>query len=176
MTWLVSIPDAVALVVCAIAAAIDLRTRRIPNRLTFPAIGGGLALCAAIGLGVGGPLGGVWWLLSALGGATIGLVVFGVPAALGLVGMGDVKLAIALGALLRWPLALPLMLYVAIAGGALAIAYAVRRGRARTVARNVLQLGSTSQAALHRMPYGLAIAIGCAWAIASRHVPSLRLL
>jgi hypothetical protein len=40
----------------------------------------------------------------------------------------------------------------------------------------MMSLGTTRKAALHRMPYGLAIAIGCAWAVASRHIEALRLL
>src|SRR5512139_2113923 len=99
---LAAIADTAALVACAIAVATDLRARRIPNWLTVAAIGLGLGLGLAAGTGT---------LVAALAGAALGLVVFGVPAAFGLVGMGDVKLVIALGALLRWPLALPLVLY-----------------------------------------------------------------
>lgn len=163
MTWsdiAPLIPDALAVAVCVVAVVTDLRDLRIPNRLTIPALIAGLVLNAV--------LGGLSSLLLASVGAVVGLFVFGVPAAFGLIGMGDVKLAIALGALVRWPLALPLALYAAIAGGVLAIAYAVYRGRLRAVARNITRLGRANE--LHRMPYALAIAAGCVIAIASRHL------
>jgi prepilin peptidase CpaA len=169
------IPDAIALVVCGIAVATDLRRHRIPNQLTFAGAACGLARNLTFGAVSGGPAGGLQWLLASAAGAALGLVVFGLPAALGLVGMGDVKLVVAIGALVRWPLALPLALYIALAGGVLALGYAARGGRARAVARNLRSLG-TREAALHRMPYGLAIAIGCAAAVASRYVEALRLL
>jgi prepilin peptidase CpaA len=173
---LIAIPDAVALVVCAIAAMTDLRRLRIPNRLTALGAACGLALNLTFGFVSGGPAGAVQWLVAAVQGAALGLVVFGLPAALDMVGMGDVKLIVAIGALIRWPLALPLALYVALAGGAIALVYACLRGRIGAVGRNMMSLGTTHRAALHRMPYGLAIAIGCAWAVASRHIEALRLL
>jgi prepilin peptidase CpaA len=151
-----AIADAAALVACAIAVATDLRARRIPNWLTVAAIGLGFALGVALGPGA---------FLAAVAGAALGLFVFGVPAAFGLVGMGDVKLVIALGALLRWPLALPLVLYIALAGGAVALSYAVGHLLARTWHTHT-----------HRMPYALALALGCVWAVASRYIDALRLL
>lgn len=176
---LIAIPDAVALVVCAIAAMTDLRRLRIPNQLTALGAACGLALNLTFGFVSGGPAGAVPWLVAAVQGAALGLVVFGLPAALDMVGMGDVKLLVAIGALIRWPLALPLALYVALAGGALALVYACLRGRIGAVGRNMTSMmspGTSYKAALHRMPYGLAIAIGCAWAVASRHIEALRLL
>jgi hypothetical protein len=50
------------------------------------------------------------------------------------------------------------------------------QGRIGAVGRNMMSLGTTHRAALHRRPYVLAIAIGCAWAVASRHIEALRLL
>jgi hypothetical protein len=45
------------------------------------------------------------------------------------------------------------------------------------VARNLTRIGAaTRDRELHRMPYALAIALGCAWAIASRYLPALGLL
>ena len=154
------IPDGVALVVCAIAVLTDMRRLRIPNRLTFTAAAFGFALNGVLGLVAGGASGALHALIGSLLGAALGLLVFGLPAAIDLVGMGDVKLMIALGALIRWPLALPLALYVAVSGGLVALGYMILAGR------------STA----HRMPYGLAIAIGCTWAIASRCIVTLRLL
>lgn len=154
----VAIIDGVALVVCGIAAAIDLRQRRIPNWLTGSAALCGLVLNAGLGLVAGGSSVAIHALLGAIAGGLLGLVVWGAPAALDLFGMGDVKLVIAIGALVRWPLALQLALYTAVAGGLVALGYAARRPRDR------------------RMPYGLAILVGCVWAVASRHVAWLRVL
>lgn len=165
---MVAITDAIAIVACGIAVATDLRNRRIPNALTISAALSALVLHAVFGAIAGEP---VRWLASALAGAAVGGVVFGVPAAWGLVGMGDVKLAIAIGALLRWPLALSFTLDAAIAGGIVALAYAIRSGRTRAVARNLLARDATR---LHRMPYALALALGCAWAVATRYVEALR--
>ncbi len=147
---LVVVPDVVAIAVCAVAAVLDQRSQRIPNELTFAALGLGLALAIALGTTA---------LTGAVLGAAFALVVFGVPAAFGLVGMGDVKLMAALGALVRWPLALPLVLYVGVAGGLVAGGY-----------------GLATRGVRGRMPYGLAIALGCAWAVASRYVDVLRLV
>lgn len=152
--------DILAVVVCAVAVVTDMRRMRIPNRLTFTAAGFGLALNAALGFITAGASGAVHALIASILGAVLGLVVFGLPAAADLVGMGDVKLMIALGALVRWPLALPLALYVAVSGGLVALGYMILVGRGLS----------------HRMPYGLAIAIGCTWAVASRYVVALRLL
>lgn len=158
MRWML-IPDAIALVVCAIAALTDLRRLRIPNRLTFTAAGAAVVLDVLLGFSAAGMQGALHALLGSMLGAALGLIVFGLPAAIDVVGMGDVKLMIALGALVRWPLALPLALYVAVAGGGVSLAYMLAgRGLA------------------HRIPYGLAIAIGCTWAVASRYVDALRLI
>lgn len=154
------IPDILAVIVCVVAVITDVRRLRIPNRLTFTAAGFGLTFNAALGLLSGGTSGALHALIASLLGAALGLLVFGLPAAIDLVGMGDVKLMIALGALIRWPLALPLALYVAVSGGLVALGYMM-------VARRSLS---------HRIPYGLAIAIGCTWAVASRYVATLRLL
>lgn len=149
------LPDALAVAVGATAAAIDARRYTIPNWLTFTAVPLGLALNAA--------LGGVDGLLLALAGAAVGLAAFGAFAAFGVIGMGDVKLAAAIGALVRWPLIGPALLYSALAGGVVAmVAAGARRGPSRSSDR--------------RIPYGLAIAAGCAWAVASRYVPALQLI
>jgi Flp pilus assembly protein protease CpaA len=164
---LIVIPDAVALVLCAIAAVTDLRHLRIPNRLTVAGFACGLILNPTFGFVSDGPAGAMQWLVAAVLGAALGLVVFGLPAALDMVGMGDVKLIAAIGGLIRWPFALSLVLYIALAGGAIALVHATLHGRVGAVGRNMRSLGTTHKTALHRMPYGLAIAIGCAWAVTS---------
>jgi prepilin peptidase CpaA len=170
--WLV-VPDVAAVAVCAVAAAIDLRTCRIPNWLTLPAAGAGLVLNTLVfalhgGIGHGLSAG----LVPALAGGAAALGVFFILGAVGALGMGDVKLMAAAGALLRWPLALGLMVFVILAGGVLALAYAVGRGKFSAVIRNILRLsgGRRREVELHRIPYGLAILAGCAAAVIARHV------
>lgn len=172
LAWL---PEAVCLAAGAAAVITDLRAYRIPNWLTGScALAGVLAnLVAAllIGADVRSVMVGV-----AVGGATL-FMVSGALGAAGLMGMGDVKLLGAIGLCVRWPNAVAVFLYTAIAGGLVAIAIAVRRGKASAVVRN-LSGDATLDAkrSPHRMPYALAIFIGAAWAIAAAHVRSLALL
>ena len=90
-------------------AAWDLKSRRIPNYLTF---GGALA-------GLGFQLGfyGLGGLLDGLAGLALGLVVLMLPYLLGGMGAGDVKAAAALGAWLGLERALLLFIYMAMSGG-----------------------------------------------------------
>jgi leader peptidase (prepilin peptidase) / N-methyltransferase len=81
------------LAVLAALAAIDVEERRIPNAIVLPAAAGMLALQVALA-----PERALEWTLAALGAAGLLLVLALVnPAGLG---MGDVKLALLLGAAL----------------------------------------------------------------------------
>jgi prepilin peptidase CpaA len=117
---LLTVKSAIAIGVGLVACVTDLRSRRIPNILTFGA--------AAAGLVYGGVTGG--W--SGLGGAAlgwlIGSVAFIVPFALGGLGGGDVKLLGALGAWLGPAGAIWVALYTGIAGGVMALAVAFASG------------------------------------------------
>src|SRR5262245_33743273 len=77
------------------AALVDLRTRRLPNRLTYPAILLGLATPSVFPERT--------WPATLLGGAAM-LLIFLPPALIGSgwLGMGDVKLALALGLFLAF--------------------------------------------------------------------------
>jgi prepilin peptidase CpaA len=177
------LPDAVCLLCCLVAAVTDLRSRTIPNWLTLPALGLGLLLNPALHAAAGAP----WQtgLLSAAGGCLLLGISFGVLGLVNFVGMGDVKLMAAVGALVRWPLALGALAFVAIAGGVVALGYALARGRLGHVLRNIALIGrglvKRSQPdapmvrpELHRIPYAIAILLGAAWAVASRYLPALR--
>jgi len=82
----------------AIAAVVDVRTRRIPNALTVPAALLGLAFHALTPGSMG--------LLMSLAGFGVGFGLLLIPWLLGGGGMGDVKLLAALGAWLgpKWVL------------------------------------------------------------------------
>lgn len=78
----------------ALAAATDLRMRRIPNYLTLPAAVLGLAYHTLAPMG--------WGPLASLAGLAVGFSLLLAPWLLGGGGMGDVKLLAALGAWLGW--------------------------------------------------------------------------
>jgi len=114
------------------ACASDLRTRRIPNALTF-----GAALAALVfHVATGGVAGGV----NSLGGWLVGAALLFAPFALGGMGAGDVKLLGALGAWLGPGDAVWLALYTGMAGGLMALAVALVRGYLGQACRNIWML------------------------------------
>jgi len=117
------------LFVSGIACVCDLRTRRIPNLLTF----GGSALAVAYSLWISS-LGG---LAASVGGWTAGLALFLPMFLLGGMGAGDVKLAACLGAWLGPRAALFVALYSAIAGGVMAVSVALATGYFKQAVANV---------------------------------------
>jgi prepilin peptidase CpaA len=143
------------------AAAIDLRTGRIPNPLTALVAITGFALA---GLGLSGHS-----MAGALVGALLGFALMLPGHILGGTGAGDVKLLAALGTLLGPGGVVMAFLYSAIAGGLLAVVHALRRRRLATTlsrtARLVAAPGETKReidGAPHasRFAYGPALAIG----------------
>jgi prepilin peptidase CpaA len=129
---ILSLVQYAALAVAIVGCVCDLRSRRIPNVLTFGAAAAAFAYHLATG-GVGA-LG-----QSALGWLA-GLMVFIVPFALQGLGGGDVKLVAALGAWVGPADAIWLAMYTAIAGGVMAIAVSIAHGYLRNAFRNVMLL------------------------------------
>lgn len=129
--WL-SLQQALALLIAALACVSDLRTRRLPNALTF----GGAAAGLAYGLYAGGPGG----LLDALGGWAAGLAVFLPFFILGGLGAGDVKLMACLGSWLGVTDTVWVALYAAVAGGVMALLVAASTGYLRAAVDNVYLL------------------------------------
>jgi prepilin peptidase CpaA len=119
----------VGLTIASLACVTDLRTRRIPNVLTFGAALAGL-LYQAVSGGVDG-------LGHAALGWLVGAVIFIVPFALGGLGGGDVKLLAALGAWLGPGDILWLSLYTGVAGGVMALVVSTRYGYLGTAIQNV---------------------------------------
>jgi len=164
-----------AVAVAGYAAFTDVKARRIPNRLTYPA--------ALLGLGLQTALHG--WrglLLSAAGGLLFGgvFMLFHIVRAMG---AGDVKLAAALGCMAGLAASPRLMFATALAGGVLAMVFIVASGRIVETLRNTLwvvafhaQHGLQTHPTVNlenpgavRMPYGLAFAAGTLyWAISSQ--------
>lgn len=154
-------------VVLTVATVItDVRWRRIPNFLTLPAFGAALVL--RIGL-QGWP-----GLSVALGGALLapGLLLL-LHGGKGL-GMGDLKLAAAIGAIVGPLLAVASTLFAAIAGGILGIVWMLKPGSPLADTLSTFSIGfpfpksNTKQGpppavlstANATMPYGVALGVG----------------
>ena len=129
MTDSTLIIPAMVLVTGFIACVTDLRTRRIPNVLTFgSALAGFLFHILSDGAGGAGTSAGGW---------LVGTLVFLPFFALRGMGGGDVKLLAALGAWLGPGETLWLAAYSMVAGGVVAVVVAFSRGYLRTALSNV---------------------------------------
>ena len=169
---------AIALLVGMVLAAVytDLTRGKIYNKLTIPCIVAGLLL-GGIGAGADG-------LLTSLNGlvvASLSVVLFLVSQ---MIGGGDAKLLLAVGALMGPGFALYTLLYTALAGGAIAIMAVARRkilgatvrgfGNGllyAVVYRTPVVLNSGPRAG--HIPYSLAIAAGVAIAMATSHMQAI---
>jgi prepilin peptidase CpaA len=164
--------SALAAAVAVAAAVTDLKERRIPNRLTYPAIVSGLLLQLALHGWTG--------LLLGLSGALLFGGVFMPFYLIRAIGAGDVKLATALGSIVGIGAALEVMFATALAGGVLAIFVVIGSGRMIETLRNTLWVAgfhlqhglqthpvvNLDNPATLRMPYALAFAAGTLyWAI-----------
>jgi prepilin peptidase CpaA len=112
-----------------VACVFDVRTRRIPNALTFGAAIAGVLFHRL----ADGPEG----VLVAAAGWLVGLGLFLPFFALRGMGGGDVKLLAALGAWVGPQDALWLAVYTGIAGGVLGVGVALSRGYLKTAMQNV---------------------------------------
>lgn len=122
--------QAAAIVIAVIAAVWDLKTRRIPNVLTF-----GAALAAiVVHLWLQGPAGAGW----AVAGWLVGVAFFLPFFALGGMGAGDVKLLGALGAWLGPGPVVWVALFSLIAGGIIGLAVALGYGYLTQAFANIL--------------------------------------
>ncbi len=152
---------------CALVGSVfDVKSRRIPNFITFPSIILGLAMHLAFG--------GWKQLFTALAAGLICGVVFLLFYIAGGMGAGDVKLMAAVGCIAGMPHVSYLLVLTALSGGGMAVALALARGQFRQTVMNVGALAThhsheglqphpdlnlSNQATL-RLPYALAIAGG----------------
>jgi len=179
MTNPINIYLVVATVMCVLVAAfIDILSHRIPNWLTFPA--------AAIGLSVNFHLEGIHGLVSSLLGLAAGFLLLFVVYLLGGMGAGDVKLLCAVGALLGPKLVFCTFIWMALAGGTLAIALIIYKRAFSQTFRNLrtLLLGwilrtpgeeanlTIRNQSLIKLPYGVAIAVGAILAVYFKRIPN----
>lgn len=153
------------IVVVAVAVITDLLWRRIPNLLTLPALGFAIILRIAfqgwVGLGLA--------LAGAFLAPTLLLIMHGGKG----LGMGDLKLAAAVGAILGPALAVATMLFTAVAGGILGIVIMLKPGGQLRNLISVISIGlpfrkkkgedesvPDDSPAVLTMPYGVAIGAG----------------
>jgi prepilin peptidase CpaA len=154
--------------VLTVAVVTDLRSRRIPNWLVFPYLLAGLGFSFAPQSwhGIG--------FVQSLEGMGLGLLLFGILAVMGGMGMGDVKLCAAIGAWVGPQQLFFALVVTGIAGGIMAVAWAAWGGflgelfagsgnlllgwRKRGMALDPELKLSNPKA--RKMPYAPAIAIG----------------
>jgi prepilin peptidase CpaA len=149
-----------------IASASDVRSRRIPNWLVFPFLVAGIIVSTFTGGWSG--------LEHGLEGVLLAAFALGVFYWLGGMGMGDVKLCAAIGAWIGPSQLLLALVFMGLAGGVMAFAWAIRGGFLKQSLSGTGDLifgfrkrGFRPHATLtlanpstRKMPYAPAIAIG----------------
>jgi len=149
-----------------LACAWDLRTRRLPNVLTF----GSAATALAFSMVAGGPRAFAWSLAGWAVGGAVFLPVFLLRG----MGAGDVKLLAALGAWIGPLTVLWAALYGALAGGVLAVVVSLAHGYLGQAVRNLGHVVgywrtfgpapvpefTLADAKGPRLPYALPIVVG----------------
>ncbi len=151
---------AVALLV---SAATDLTRQRIYDWVTLPTIGLALGLRFFLA-GVGDFDSG---LVSGVAGALSALVIFAGFAVSGKgLAWADVKLIVAVGACLGTPSALAAVMLISLAGAVEGLAIGLfRRRPSATLPGLASKNPHTAGAGPLRIPYGVAVAVGSAWAV-----------
>jgi prepilin peptidase CpaA len=147
------------------AAISDLKSQRIPNKITFPA--------AIIGIIFNTWGNGFDGFLFSLQGLGLGIAIFIVPYIIGKMGAGDAKLMGAVGAFLGPKGVFIAFLYIAIAGGIYTLLMVLfNRGKFEGFfmdqyvnlltfrVTKKLDLGNKQEPGRPRLCYGLAIAVG----------------
>jgi prepilin peptidase CpaA len=157
-------------IVLAVAVVTDLRSRRIPNWLVFPFLVAGIA--------TSGWFHGWHGIGQSFAGVGLGILLFGAFAWMGGMGMGDVKLAAAIGAWIGpWQLFVALVM-TGLAGGVMVLCWAVAGGFLGELFRGTgnLVFGglrkhpemTLDNPTARKMPYAPAIAVGTLMSFFSR--------
>lgn len=152
------------IVLVAMAAWTDVRSRRIPNEIVVTGFGAALLLRAMIGVDAH---------VDGLQGAGLAFLIVLPLFALRAVGGGDAKLLIMVGAFMGPERLVPALLVTAVVGGVMAVGAMVRQRAAVQVLRSTVGLVTYGLTLGHRgtrttvdmpgvvtVPYGVAIAIG----------------
>lgn len=149
----------------------DLREAKIPNKLTYSAAIGGIVLHIAVAAATGAV---AWW--SGLAGFALGFGVLFAGFVFGGIGGGDVKACGALGALVGLETTGYGLLYMGLAGGAMALSIMIWKGKLWFSLKNMgrffltaltpgLQVEMPKEENSDPFPLGVAIALGFAWAM-----------
>ena len=160
-----------ALLCAGLGSIDDIRQRRIPNYVTFPAIAAALAAHTA----ASGWRGLEDAVLAGLIAGSIFLIFY----LAGGMGAGDVKLMTAVGCLIGLSSLHLVVIATAIAGAVLAVIVSIRHGQLRKALRNVGVLLdhhrrrglqphpnlNLSSADAVRLPFALPIAVGCLFTV-----------
>lgn len=154
----------ILLIILAISVVSDLRTQKIPNKLTFPAV----LFIVAYQLVLGSYEG---FLLS-LGGMVLGIAIFFIPYLMGGMGAGDAKLMGVVGAAIGAKGVVVVTLYTAVIGGFYALVLLIKfKGKIKVNLKQnqPIRMGMITaekniagQAEVKRpkLCYGVAIALG----------------
>jgi len=135
------------------AAITDLSTRRIPNWLSLPFLAVGIVIQWASG-GWGG-------LGRSFAGISLALLLFGLPCCLRLMGMGDLKLALGVGAWIGAGQFLFAFLVASIVAGVMAALFALRDpSLGRSPEHSGMSLRDVGGRKALSIPYAPAFAIG----------------
>lgn len=139
-----AIKGVLAVFLLILAVKGDIKTRKIPNRLTVP--------FALIGLGFNAISNFPQGILTGAFGFVLGFFVFLLPYLMKGMGAGDVKLMAALGAITDWRTVLFIALFTALSGGIITIIIKARGGGViRTFKRTGQLLAFYFFSLLHRM-------------------------
>ena len=163
-----------------LAAVIDWRTYRIPNWLTVGGMVFGLIYNTVAGATA------LSAFLTALAGLGVGLGVLLPVYMLRVMGAGDVKLMAMVGAFVGVPDILYAVLYSLIAGGVVALGFALYRRAFRRMTANVADIVQSmafaaiagvrptgeipSRASIGRLPYRMSICVGTIASLASKQL------
>jgi len=174
MITITIVTTTLTVLVVLVAVYTDVRWGKIFNHLTMPAIVLGLIINSLTGID---------GFLHSLAGIGLGLGLFLVSCLIGrILGGGDIKLLMAVGAL-QGPKFLALTIcYTAIIGGVLAVIIAVRHGillekikalftscYMRLTFRVPMKI-EDNEATQPRLPYAIAISLGTVTTIAALHI------
>lgn len=155
-----------AVLVALLGAISDVRSARLPNRLTYSAVLAALVLRAAFGGWAG--------LKSGLLGIAIAGGIFCVLYVMGAMGGGDMKMMAAVGAWIGRTHILTVLIVIALAGGVLALVSIIVNRNLIQTARNAVRLVlfrftaglephpemNVQAPGSRRVPFGVAIAMG----------------
>ena len=162
------VPYLALLAVCSVAGGIDIRTGRVFNTLTYPAMLAGLLFWAVIGVSTGEPLDPLKASATAM---CVGLVPMAVIVLMGGLGGGDMKLMGAVGAIsASWQVVVATGLYALVIAALIAVGVMIRRGIVkRTLGRlfaAAVMAGSRVKPEMPtdspKVPFAVGIAIGAA--------------